>query len=110
MLTALSVARDCQMIEKMDKVLLVHVVPPIGDQQPKIEWTYAEDTKGHSVTEVSTPVSSCQMSFANSLKMLHVCLSYRSCYSAIIDHNTLFCAILLSIMTHCSVLFCYHRS
>ena len=53
MLTALSVARDCQMIEPNGKTILVHVVPPIGSQQPYIEWTYAEDTK-QKVKEVTT--------------------------------------------------------
>ena len=43
MLTALSVARDCRMIDDRDKVILAHVVPAIGHQPPRIEWTYAED-------------------------------------------------------------------
>ena len=52
MLTALSVARDCSMIERKDKVILAMVTPPIGNQPPSIEWTYAEDTK-KNVTEVA---------------------------------------------------------
>ena len=51
MLTALSVARDCGMIERQDKVILAMVTPPIGAQAPFVEWTYAEDAK-KNVTEV----------------------------------------------------------
>ena len=43
MLTALSVARDCQMIDREDKVILVHAVAPNSKEKPSIEWTYAED-------------------------------------------------------------------
>ncbi|CAH1772705.1 unnamed protein product [Owenia fusiformis] len=53
MLTALSVARDCEMIDPNDKVILVTVVPPIGKQNAQIEWTYAEDTKS-KVEEIHT--------------------------------------------------------
>ena len=53
MLTALSVARDCGMIEKQDKLILALVTPPIGKQKPSIEWMYAEDTKTN-VTEIQT--------------------------------------------------------
>ena len=58
MLTALSVARDCGMIECKDKVILAMVTPPIGNQPPVIEWTYAEDTK-KNVTEVPTIRQAC---------------------------------------------------
>ena len=44
MLTALSVARDCGMIESSGKVILVTVIPAIGKQEPRIQWAYAEDT------------------------------------------------------------------
>ena len=53
MLTALSVARDCGMIERKDKVILAMVTPPIGTQPPSVEWTYAEDVK-RNVTEIQT--------------------------------------------------------
>ena len=53
MLTALSVARDCGMIERKDKVILAMVTPPIGTQPPSVEWTYAEDAK-RNVTEIQT--------------------------------------------------------
>ncbi len=53
MLTALSVARDCGMIEKQDKLILALVTPPIASQKPSIEWVYAEDTKTN-VTEIQT--------------------------------------------------------
>ena len=45
MLTALSVARDCEMIEKDGRVILVHVVPPTDGTKPAIEWTCAEDVR-----------------------------------------------------------------
>ena len=53
MLTALSVGRDCGMVESSSKVILVTVTPAIGKQEPRIQWTYAEDT-GKDVKEVTT--------------------------------------------------------
>ena len=43
MLTALSVARDCHMIEPSGKVILVQVTPPTQSQPAQIQWSYAED-------------------------------------------------------------------
>ena len=47
MLTALSVARDCQMLESCDKTILVQVVPPSDSQDAYIEWNYAEYAHSH---------------------------------------------------------------
>ena len=55
MLTAISVARDCGMIEKCAKVILVTVTPPIVQQEPYIQWTYAEDVN-KDVKEVHTDI------------------------------------------------------
>ena len=43
MLKALSVARDCSMIESSSKVILVTIIPAISKQEPRIQWAYAED-------------------------------------------------------------------
>ena len=53
MLTALSVARDCNMIEKCDRAVLVHVIPPLDEQPAHIQWMYAEDSN-QTVKEVTT--------------------------------------------------------
>lgn len=46
MLTALSVARDCDMIEKHDKVILVTALQSVDDnKQPQLQWTYTADVK-----------------------------------------------------------------
>ena len=44
MLTALSVARDCHMIEPSGKVILTQVVPPTETEPPELRFNYAEDT------------------------------------------------------------------
>ena len=48
MLTALSVARECHMVDKRDKVILVQAFPPQTDKtgkiltSPNIEYVYAD--------------------------------------------------------------------
>ena len=53
MLTALSVARDCHIIEPCDKTILVQVVPPSESQAAHIQWNYAEEV-GSDVKEIVT--------------------------------------------------------
>ena len=44
MLTALSVARDSDMIGKQDKIILLTVLPSVDDTQPpQIQWMVAAD-------------------------------------------------------------------
>ena len=45
MLTAISVARDCEMVGPTHKVILVNAQPSIGNLPPKMEFVYAEDTE-----------------------------------------------------------------
>ena len=52
MLTALSVAQDCGMIESSSKVILVTIIPVIGKQETPIQRVYAEDTS-KNVKEVT---------------------------------------------------------
>jgi len=40
MLTALSVAHDCCMIDANDSVIHLTVLPPTGSQSPRVEYTY----------------------------------------------------------------------
>ncbi|XP_074655919.1 polyamine-transporting ATPase 13A3-like [Tubulanus polymorphus] len=42
-LTALSVARDCHIVEPGDKVILVNAKPAVQGQPADVEWVYAED-------------------------------------------------------------------
>lgn len=56
MLTALSVARDCHMIEKHDKVILMTALPSIDDnKQPQLQWTYTADVKDEMKDKSSIP-------------------------------------------------------
>ena len=57
MLTALSVARDCGMIEKKDSAVLVHVVPPSGSRNAYIEWTYGNEANKTRMDTLEDPVS-----------------------------------------------------
>lgn len=63
MLTALSVARDCHMIEKHDKVILVTALPSIDDnKKPQLQWTYTADVKDETKDKfsISSPLPSGQ--------------------------------------------------
>lgn len=51
MLTALSVARDCGMVEPHAKVVVAHVTPGTGDKPARVEWKYADSLK-HPSSEV----------------------------------------------------------
>lgn len=43
MLTAVSVARDCRMVQAHERVIIVDAVPPTDLQPASITWHYAED-------------------------------------------------------------------
>ena len=45
MLTALSVARDCGMVEAHAQVIVAHVSPPKGDLPARVEWKYTGSLK-----------------------------------------------------------------
>ena len=49
MLTALSVAHDCSMIDGNDSVIHLTVLPPVGSRPPHIEYTYTAVRKPESV-------------------------------------------------------------
>lgn len=52
MLTALSVARECQMVERNDRIILVQAYPPQeGQTDVTLEFVYAGD-RGAKVEEV----------------------------------------------------------
>lgn len=42
MLTAISVARDCGMIQPQDRVIIADALPPKDGQAAKINWHYAD--------------------------------------------------------------------
>jgi len=50
MLTALSVARDCCMIDISDCVIHLTVLPPTGSRPPHIEYTYTAVSKPETTT------------------------------------------------------------
>ena len=52
MLTALSVARECEIIEQQDKAVMVTVLPPSGNNPPRVEFTHSEDTRHEKVRPV----------------------------------------------------------
>ena len=57
MLTALSVARECGMVDKTDRIILVQAYPQQDSKsQPVIEFVYADDRET-KVQEVMTMVS-----------------------------------------------------
>jgi len=49
MLTALSVARDCCMVDVNDNVVHLTVLPPIDSRPPHIEYTYTAVCKSDTV-------------------------------------------------------------
>ena len=51
MLTALSVARECSMVEENDKVILVQAYPPREKVDAQIEFINAED-KSDNIDDV----------------------------------------------------------
>jgi len=50
MLTALSVAHDCSMIDVNDTVVHMTVLPPSDSRPPHIEYTYTAVTKPEAVS------------------------------------------------------------
>ena len=48
-LTALSVARDCEMIGSNQRVVLLTVLPPVGNQPAKLEFSFDTRKKSDSV-------------------------------------------------------------
>ncbi|XP_051767927.1 polyamine-transporting ATPase 13A3 isoform X2 [Ctenopharyngodon idella] len=48
MLTAISVARDCGMIQPQDRVIIADALPPKDGQAAKINWHYADKPSKHS--------------------------------------------------------------
>jgi len=49
MLTALSVAHDCSMIDVNDSVVHLTVLPPVDSRPPHVEYTYTAVYKAESV-------------------------------------------------------------
>lgn len=60
MLTAISVARDCGMIQPQDRVIIADALPPKDGQAAKITWHYADKPSKHSnkPTKLEVSVSS----------------------------------------------------
>lgn len=57
MLTALSVARECCMVDRTDRIILVQAYPPQdGKAGPQVEFVYA-DEREKKVEEVMSVVS-----------------------------------------------------
>ena len=50
MLTALSVARECSMIDINDTVINLTVLPPTDSRPPHIEYTYTDGKSPESVS------------------------------------------------------------
>lgn len=54
MLTALSVARDCQLIDRQDQVVMVTALPPSESSGARLEYTHSEDHRRTKVCPSST--------------------------------------------------------
>lgn len=70
MLTALSVARQCGMIKKCDRVILVTAVPT-GDENklPQLQWTYATEDAVKDKSPVSSSTLLSQVDIITSFRV-----------------------------------------
>ena len=57
MLTAVSVARDCGMVQAQERVIIVDAVPPTDLQPASITWNYTENP--------SNPIKQVRSEFMN---------------------------------------------
>uniref|UniRef100_A0A673GJF0 Probable cation-transporting ATPase 13A3 n=1 Tax=Sinocyclocheilus rhinocerous TaxID=307959 RepID=A0A673GJF0_9TELE len=96
MLTAISVARDCGMIQPQDRVIIADALPPKDGQAAKITWHYADKPNqspiimedGHSVDEMKTPE---QYHFAMSGKSFAVITEhFQDLLQKLVLHGTVF--------------------
>uniref|UniRef100_A0A671S2V1 Probable cation-transporting ATPase 13A3 n=1 Tax=Sinocyclocheilus anshuiensis TaxID=1608454 RepID=A0A671S2V1_9TELE len=60
MLTAISVARDCSMIQPQDRVIIADALPPKDGQTAKINWHYADKPSKHLNKPTKLEVSAIQ--------------------------------------------------
>lgn len=78
MLTALSVARECGMVDKTDKIILVQAYePPSKSSTPEIEFFYADDRKT-KVEEVNTAKGSSVINIDEDSQRFHFAVTGKS--------------------------------
>ncbi|PVD35316.1 hypothetical protein C0Q70_02276 [Pomacea canaliculata] len=78
MLTALSVARECGMVDRTDKIILVQASPPEGQKtQAEIEFYYADD-RTKQVEEVDKHEGSAVISIDEDNKRFHFAVTGKS--------------------------------
>uniref|UniRef100_A0A671S3U2 Probable cation-transporting ATPase 13A3 n=1 Tax=Sinocyclocheilus anshuiensis TaxID=1608454 RepID=A0A671S3U2_9TELE len=88
MLTAISVARDCSMIQPQDRVIIADALPPKDGQTAKINWHYADKPNGHSVDEMRIQE---QYHFAMSGKSFSVIIEhFQDLLQKLVLHGTVF--------------------
>uniref|UniRef100_A0A672RQP9 ATPase 13A3 n=1 Tax=Sinocyclocheilus grahami TaxID=75366 RepID=A0A672RQP9_SINGR len=91
MLTAISVARDCGMIQPQDRVIIADALPPKDGQTAKINWHYEMDIimeDGHSVDEMRIQE---QYHFAMSGKSFSVIIEhFQDLLQKLVLHGTVF--------------------
>uniref|UniRef100_A0A673JTP5 Probable cation-transporting ATPase 13A3 n=1 Tax=Sinocyclocheilus rhinocerous TaxID=307959 RepID=A0A673JTP5_9TELE len=88
MLTAISVARDCGMIQPQDRVIIADALPPKDGQTAKINWHYADKPNGHSVDEMRIQE---QYHFAMSGKSFSVIIEhFQDLLQKLVLHGTVF--------------------
>uniref|UniRef100_A0A8C1QPA4 ATPase 13A3 n=1 Tax=Cyprinus carpio TaxID=7962 RepID=A0A8C1QPA4_CYPCA len=88
MLTAISVARDCGMIQPQDRVIIADALPPKDGQAAKIDWHYADQPNGHSVDEMRIQE---QYHFAMSGKSFAVIIEhFQDLLQKLVLHGTVF--------------------
>uniref|UniRef100_A0A673JTL2 Probable cation-transporting ATPase 13A3 n=1 Tax=Sinocyclocheilus rhinocerous TaxID=307959 RepID=A0A673JTL2_9TELE len=95
MLTAISVARDCGMIQPQDRVIIADALPPKDGQTAKINWHYADKPSKHlnkpTKLEVSVKITVTQYHFAMSGKSFSVIIEhFQDLLQKLVLHGTVF--------------------
>uniref|UniRef100_A0A673JW62 Probable cation-transporting ATPase 13A3 n=1 Tax=Sinocyclocheilus rhinocerous TaxID=307959 RepID=A0A673JW62_9TELE len=89
MLTAISVARDCGMIQPQDRVIIADALPPKDGQTAKINWHYADKPSKHLNKPTKLEVS--QYHFAMSGKSFSVIIEhFQDLLQKLVLHGTVF--------------------
>uniref|UniRef100_A0A8C1KZK0 ATPase 13A3 n=1 Tax=Cyprinus carpio TaxID=7962 RepID=A0A8C1KZK0_CYPCA len=90
MLTAISVARDCGMIQPQDRVIIADALPPKDGQAAKIDWHYADQPSKQLNKPTKLEVSE-QYHFAMSGKSFAVIIEhFQDLLQKLVLHGTVF--------------------
>uniref|UniRef100_A0A8C1UW36 Polyamine-transporting ATPase 13A3 n=1 Tax=Cyprinus carpio TaxID=7962 RepID=A0A8C1UW36_CYPCA len=98
MLTAISVARDCGMIQPQDRVIIADALPPKDGQAAKIDWHYADQPSKQlnkptklEFSDTLTKITVTQYHFAMSGKSFAVIIEhFQDLLQKLVLHGTVF--------------------